>query len=166
LRVAVPVAVLLVGMTGSGPARSQGAEFAGRWVIAGAVIAPWADPPGGRDDTEEKRLVGRTVTFGARSVAGPEPLGCGPARYKTRTDPPDMIFEGALADPHGTGKPVDARPSARSLGMTTATVRTLETGCSEVSFHRFAPDTLVFGLNDRVYTMHRDTGRPARGNGS
>ena len=34
---------------------------------------------------------------------------------------------------------------------------TYDIGCSEFEFHALAPGALVFGLNDRVYTM-----RPAR----
>jgi len=46
---------------------------------------------------------------------------------------------------------------ARALGMTTRTVQTVETSCSEVAYHRLSPATLVFGLNNRIYTL-----RPAR----
>ena len=43
--------------------------------------------------------------------------------------------------------------------MTTPTVRTWETGCSEMLFHRFAPDTILFALDNRIYTMRRG-GKP------
>jgi hypothetical protein len=38
--------------------------------------------------------------------------------------------------------------------MTTPTVWTIETSCPQVAYHRFARDTLVFGLNNRIYTLH------------
>ena len=146
-----PTAILAVALLHALPASAQ--EFTGRWIIAKAAIAPWADPlqRGGR--AEERRLVGRTVTFGPRSVAGPAPLGCAHAVYSGHDDTPDLLFEGELAEPDPQGRPRDAAALARGLGMTTATVRTTETGCSEVAFHRLAPDTLVFGLNNRVYTL-------------
>jgi hypothetical protein len=104
---------------------------------------------------EEKRLVGKVVTFSARSVTGPAPLKCTKPVYATRDDGPEMLFEGSLAEPDQAGKPRDATELARKLGMTTPTVRTLETGCSEVAFHRFAADMLIFGLNDAIYRLHR-----------
>jgi hypothetical protein len=146
-----------------GPAAlAQPAEFAGRWVIAGATIAPWADPAGARDLSEVGRLVGQSVSFRARSVSGPEPLGCAGAVYVTRMDGPDMLFEGSLAEPDAAGRPRNARALARGIGMTTPTVRTLETGCSEISYHRLAADELVFGLNDHVYRMRRDPAGAAK----
>ena len=135
-------------------AQAQGAEIFGRWTIAKAVVAPWADPlqRGGR--AEERRLVGRTVTFAARSVTGPAPLGCQSATYSAHDDTADLLFEGSLAEPDVGGKPRDAQALARALGMTTRTVRTVETSCSEVAYHRLSPTTLVFGLNNRIYTLH------------
>jgi hypothetical protein len=64
-----------------------------------------------------------------------------------------MLFQGSLAEPGKDGKPRDAAALARQLGMTTATVVTYEIGCSEFEFHALTPGALVFGLNDRVYTM-------------
>jgi hypothetical protein len=137
-------------------ALAQGPVVPARWVIAKAVIAPWADPQQLGGPQEEKRLVGRTVTFGARSVTGPAPLGCAHATYKFHDDTPDLLFEGGLAEPDRAGTPRDAAALARGLGMTTKTVRTIETSCSEVAFHRLTPDTLVFGLNNRIYTLRPD----------
>ncbi len=138
---------------------AQDAAFAGRWQITGANLAPWAVPGRSDDKSEENRLVGRSVTFAPRSVTGPSPLACGKPRYETHDDAPDMLFQGGLAEPDDKGNPRDAEALARGIGMTTKTVLTLETSCSQVAFHRLAPDTLVFGLNDRLYTMHRVTAR-------
>ncbi len=146
-------------------ASAQPPEVAGRWVIAKAAIAPWSDPLQAGGPQEEKRLVGKTVVFGPRSIAGPSPLGCKHPVYTVRDDPPDMLFEGGLAEPDRSGKPRNAVALARALGMTTSTVRTVEIGCSEISLHRFAPDTLVFGLNNRIYSLRRvgsAKGPPAR----
>ena len=130
-------------------------EIAGRWVITKAAIAPWSDPQQAGGPQEERRLVGKSVTFSARSISGPSPLGCKHPVYTVRDDPPDMLFEGGLGGPDRAGKPRNAVALARALGMTTNTVRTVEIGCSEISLHRFAPDTLVFGLNNRIYSMRR-----------
>jgi hypothetical protein len=140
-------------LAGASAASAQPAGIAGRWVIARARLAPWADPLQAGGPQEERRLVGRSVTFGPHSVTGPAPLGCRHAQYVAHQDPPDMLFEGSLAEPDAAGKPRDATALARALGMTTPTVTTIETSCSEVAYHRFSATTLVFGLNNRVYTL-------------
>jgi len=144
---------LLIALAASA-ASAQNGNVLGRWVIAGAMMAPWADPLQRGGAEEERRLVGRTVTFGTNSVAGPSPLGCTHAVFRRREDTPDLLFEGGLAEPDALGKPRDPVALARGLGMTTPTVWTIETSCSEVAYHRFARDTLVFGLNNRIYTLH------------
>ncbi|MEO6341170.1 MAG: hypothetical protein ABIO39_14100 [Caulobacteraceae bacterium] len=149
------VQLVALSLASSPPAQAQPADFAGRWVIAKAAMAPWADGVVVGGPEEEKRLLGKTVTLGPRAVTAPQPVGCKPPVYTVRDDPPDMLFEGGLAEPDKAGKPRNAVALARALGMSTRTVRTLEIGCSEISFHRFAPDTLVFGLDNRVYTLHR-----------
>jgi len=154
-----PVAVVAALCVGPMSAvRAQGADILGRWMIASAALAPWADPLQRGGMSEERRLVGRTVTFAARSVTGPAPLGCPRATYRVHDDTADLIFEGSLAEPDARGKPRNAEALARALGMTTHTVRTVETSCSEVAYHRLSPTTLVFGLNNRIYTL-----RPAPG---
>lgn len=162
-RAAIRTALLVaVSLAPASQGLAQGGDIAGPWVIAEAALAPWADPlqSGGRE--EEKRLVGKVVIFGAHSVAGPAPLGCRHAIYAKHRDTADLLFEGELAEPDPEGKPRDPVALAHRLGMTTKTVLTVETGCSEVAFHRFAPDTLVFGLNNRIYTLHpaRSPARP------
>lgn len=136
-------------------AAANAPEIAGRWIITKAALAPWADPQQAGGPEEERRLVGKSVTFAAHSITGPSPLSCRHPVYTSRDDPPDMLFEGGLAEPDRNGKPRNAVALARALGMTTNTVRTVEIGCTEISLHRFAPDTLVFGLNNRIYSMKR-----------
>jgi hypothetical protein len=150
----------IVCLAGALAAHAQDAGgVAGRWVIAKAALAPWADPLQQGGPEEERRLVGRTVSFGPHSVIGPPPLGCPRAVYRVHDDTPDLLFEGGLAEPDASGRPRDAVALARTLGVTTRTVRTIETSCSEVAYHRLSPTTLVFGLNNRIYTLHPVTGR-------
>ncbi len=146
------IGAVCLGQAVAAPA--QGPAVAGRWIITGAQIAPWAYPLQRGGKAEERRLVGQSVVFAAHSVAGPSPLGCAHAVWSVHDDTPDLLFEGALAEPDARGRPRDAAALARALGMTTRTVRTVETGCSEVAYHRFSPTTLVFGLNNRIYTLH------------
>ena len=135
-------------------AQARGVDIIGRWVIAKAALAPWADPLQRGGPEEARRLVGQAVSFAPGSVSGPAPLGCRRATYKVHQDTADLLFEGSLAEPDRNGKPRNAEALARALGMTTHTVETVETSCSEVAYHRFSRTTLVFGLNNRIYTLH------------
>ena len=155
-RLAVVAALSLAGTSG---ALAQGSGVEGRWVIAKAALAPWADPLQRGGPEEERRLVGRTVTFGPNFVTGPPPLGCRRATYSVHDDTADLLFEGGLAEPDQAGRPRNAVALARGLGMTARTARTVETSCSEVAYHRLSPTTLVFGLNNRIYSLHPDPGR-------
>jgi hypothetical protein len=154
---AVPAILCLVAASAAHAQEAGG--VAGRWVIARAVLAPWADPLQQGGPEEERRLVGRRVTFGAHSVVGPPPLGCPHALYRAHDDTADLLFEGGLAEPDASGRPRNAVALARTLGMTTRMVRTVETSCSEVAYHRLSPTTLVFGLNNRIYTLRPAPGR-------
>lgn len=147
-----PVILGVALIAGSAHA-APGDGFEGRWEIATARLAPWADPQQAGGTEEERRLAGQTVVIGRDFVTGPSPLGCRHARFTSHSDTPDLLFEGGLAE-GPVGRRRDARSEARALGMTTATVRTLETSCSEVAYHRMSPMTLMFGLNNRIYILH------------
>ena len=130
-------------------------RFAGRWMIVSAVAAPWAShPQDSVNEAEAKRFVGQAMTIAAKSLSGPEPLGCAHATYAFRNTTADGLFEGALtAD--AAGKPADAAAAARALGVSAKRVRAMTASCSEVEFVLAGPDTILFGLNDRVFTAKR-----------
>jgi hypothetical protein len=131
-------------------------DFAGAWVIRSSTAAPWkeADNPVGA--TEDKHIVGKSVTFATNAVTGPSPIGCAKPVYKVDTVGPDMIFEGQLAEGKGGAKAPDAAASAAKLGFADPQhIETLDAGCTEVQFHLVKPGTLAFGLNDRMYLMTR-----------
>jgi hypothetical protein len=151
------LAALWLGAASAAPAQDTGLR--GPWMIAKAELAPWADPLQKGGAQEARSLVGRTVIFGPRSVSGPQPLNCPRAHFSTHDDTADLLFEGELAEPDRYGKTPDPVALARAIGMTTRTIRTIESGCSEVAYHRLSPDTLVFGLNNRIYYLHPKTGR-------
>ena len=151
MRIAL-IAAFCLGLIST--AHAHGVDVMGRWIIAKAQLAPWADPLQRGGQAEARRLVGRLVTFTPHAVTGPAPLGCARATYVVHDDTADLLFEGSLAEPDASGRPRDADKLARALGMTTRTVQTVETSCSEVAYHRFSPTTLVFGLNNRIYTLH------------
>jgi hypothetical protein len=64
------------------------------------------------------------------------------------------LFEGSL-NADGAGKPTDPVAAARALGMTQKTARGMTASCSKVEFYLVDPDTILFGLNNRVFTVRR-----------
>ncbi|HVO89849.1 MAG TPA: hypothetical protein VMV45_15010 [Casimicrobiaceae bacterium] len=141
--------------TSVSPHAADMSAFAGTWVIASEVVAPWADPgqPPGRE--EPRRLIGKQVRFTPARVIGPAPIGCAAPVYKVEDVGPDMIFEGELAE-RRDGTTPDALASATRLGFAHPDrIVTLDAGCTELQFHELRPGALAFGLNNRVYTMQR-----------
>ena len=136
------------------PAAAQ-ERFAGKWVIAGAVAGSWAkDPKDPADEADARRLVGQPMAIGAHFFRAPKPLGCANPKYVLRDIGADALFEGSL-NADGAGKPTDPVVIARALGMTQKTVRGMTASCSEVELVLIDPDTILFGLNDRVFTVKR-----------
>jgi hypothetical protein len=143
-------------MAGCFVGRAAAAErFFGQWAIAGAVTAPWAARAGdASDELEAKRLIGKRVEISAGALRAPAPLGCAKPTYAFHDRSAEMLFEGGLiAD--GDGKPTDPVVVARALGIEAKTSRVMTASCSEVEFVLLDPDTLLFGLNNRVFTMKR-----------
>jgi hypothetical protein len=105
------------------------------------------------DGAKVRRFLGKSIAIGPTVLRAPEPLGCARPTYAFRDATADTLFEGSLAD--GAGKPKDPIVVARALGMTGKTARGMTASCSEVEFFLVDPDTILFGLNDRVYTLKR-----------
>lgn len=128
--------------------------YIGTWKVAGAVTAPWADAERKPDKAELARLVGKTVTFKAKEIAGPPPFPCKPSHYKEIDYAADMIFQGAFDDMRSKDKSVEPDKIAVSLGFTGKSIKTLETGC-EIDFHFVDATTAEIGLNNYVYTLKK-----------
>lgn len=90
---------------------------------------------------------------------GPELLGCGQTETTVETLPFAGLFEGGLAgDPKDPAAAYDedkARKLALDLGFTAEPVPTLYQGCSEIGLHLRDATTLLFGLDNRIFTMKR-----------
>ena len=155
LRFAV-VGAVAAAIAGSASSQAAAQErFAGQWVIAGVVVGPWAsDSKDAGDEADAKRLVGKSLTIGAHVFKAPEPLGCAKPKYTFRDAAADTLFEGSL-NADGAGKPTDPVVVARTLGMNQKTARGMTASCSEVEFFLIDPDTMLFGLNNRVFTVKR-----------
>ena len=135
----------LIAMAFSLGARAQEA-FGGPWLIVKAEPAPWAEK-GAASDAEAKALLQKPVSILADKIEGPKPLLCRRLKYKVTSYTPDMLFQGGLTAPD---------KQAAALGFKGSSIKTLETGCeAEIDFHMVDEMTVLFALNDRVYTMTR-----------
>ena len=130
-------------------------SYIGKWKFTGAVVAPWADAKVRKPDEKERaRLIGKTITIGAKAIAGPPPFPCKGAHYAIKDYPADMLFQGAFDEMKRQDKSVDPNKLAASLAFKGASVKTLETGC-EFDFHFVDERTAEVGLNDYVYTLKK-----------
>lgn len=134
--------------------------FAGTWKITGAAHAPWEDPAHPMITDDEQRYDGKVVTISKDSIRGPDLLGCGKTEITVETLPFAGLFEGGLAedpkDPGGGDYDEDkAKKLALQLGFTAEPVPTLYQGCSEISLHLRDAGTLLFGLNNHIFTMKK-----------
>jgi hypothetical protein len=150
--VACVVACIEVAM--SGPAKSADLSYLGTWKISGAATAPWADPTQKPDRAQQAHLLGKTVVFKPKEIAGPSPFACKMPHYSESDFTADMIFQGALEEMRSKDKSVDPERLATSLGFMGKSIKTLGTGC-EFDFHFVDAATAEIGLNDTVYTLKK-----------
>jgi len=151
---AVSAVALWIACSTSAAAAGLG-RFAGNWVISSAVAAPWAkDPKDPADEADAQRLIGKPLAISAGFFRGPQPLGCNKPTYAFRSASADTLFEGSL-NADGADKPTDPVVVARALHVSAKITPAMTTSCSEVEFLLIGPDTMLFGLNNRVFSVTR-----------
>ena len=135
-------------------------RYAGRWTIARGDPAPWAGVDGAVDAAEVERLVGRHITFEAKRIRAPAPLGCADPHYALKDVPAEGLFQGGLAEygDHGA----DADTLATRIGFGKRPIATLDTGCAgPLEFHATGDGELLFALDNVIYRLRRDDARKA-----
>ncbi len=132
-------------------AHAQGI-FAGTWTIDKYADAPWKGMDSDNYPISDPKLyLHQTVVIDAGGISGTSPVKCAKPHYRIRAaDKPEDIFHNGLA----LGD-MNTASEARKIGITTKTVRTLATGCGDLEFHMAKPDTIVFGLPDRIFLLSR-----------
>ena len=146
--------VTVIAAASGSAAKAADASYIGTWKLAGAVVAPWADPKQKPDSAEMTRLVGRTIVFQAKQITGPPPFACKAPHYKESDVTADLLFQGAFDEMRSRNKSVDPDKLAASLGFAGKKIKTLETGC-EIDFHFVDAATAEIGLNDYGYTLKK-----------
>ncbi len=145
------LACLMLGAVAR-PCAAQGA-FAGNWDVVGQDPAPWVtNDPKAKPQAEVSLRKARLV-FAADKVVAPTWMGCKKPKFEMMELGFDSLFEGGLSDSsHGLSDP---KKAALKLGFTKEPVPTMVTSCSELLFHLMDKDTIVFALNNMVYTLKR-----------
>jgi hypothetical protein len=142
------IATVARGADGSkGPVPASLASLLGEWRIVGSVPAPWADAT----PAIAAIAIGARIRLAPERLEGPQPIGCGAARFERFEAPPEGLFEANLPDPE--------RDAAR-LGFHAGLVACVRAICANASldFHLVDPWTMVFGLDNRIYTLSRAPG--------
>jgi hypothetical protein len=153
MKAVVACFIACVALAPGTPAKAADPSY-GTWKVAGAVLAPWADPKQKPDSAEQSRLLGKTIIFRPKEIAGPPPFACRAPHYKESDFTADMIFQGAFEEMQSKNKSVDPDKLAASLGFVGKNIKTLATGC-EIDFHFVDATTAEIGLNDAVYTLKK-----------
>lgn len=129
--------------------------FLGTWTVVEAQPAPWvAKSPDKIDARSDPAIAHARIVVLSGRIDGPQPLGCRRPHYEVAQVPPEELFEGGLDDPD-RGM-TDPKAAATALGFPNTTITTLRPGC-DIEFHMVDSDTVLFGLNNMIYTMHRNS---------
>lgn len=138
--------LILALLTAAEPALAADA-LTGSWRFTHAAAAPWGAPLAGG-----ATLAGQTLILAPKRMQGPAPLDCGPARLEASAYPAEGLFQGNL--------PAPAKKQAQALGLGRFPVSGLRVTCGAgiFEFHRADADTLLLGLDNRVWTLSRAPG--------
>ena len=123
------------------------------WRFTHALPAPWGAPlPGAAD------LTGRTLTVTGNSVDGPKPFACKNASSELIQLPAAGLFQGIL--------PGDATRAALALGLIRFPLNSSSLRCDSgvFDFHYADADTVLIGLDNRVWSLSRAPGAKAAAN--
>jgi hypothetical protein len=121
--------------------------FYGRWLIAEAHPAPWYNPSDPGTAPFDDHLVGKSIVYSPRRIAGPRLFACRAPRYRMLEVGADYLFQGGLTAPTA---------QAMTLGFRGPRIATLVTGCAgAIDFHFIDGATALFALDNMVYTLRK-----------
>lgn len=150
----LPVALALIAALLSGlhcPLARCAEDWLGEWRVFRVQPAPWLAPntlpPVALKPGDRLRLL-------AQGIDGPEPLACTRGAIEALDTPAEGLFHGALTLP---------AVQAQALGLPAGSRPGLRIDCSSGSwdFHAADPETLLFALDQRIYSLSRAPGAQA-----
>jgi hypothetical protein len=149
--------LLIAAWTIAAPARAEDFPILGEWMIQKAIVAPWIGP---NADVAHLASLSRAHLnmivsfFPGRVVSKDSKIACTDVDYERTLLPPELIFQGSLPDP-------DQVEIAAGLGFPSGKIPGFDVDCgSSVQSYHFADrDTVLFALEDIIYTMDRQPGK-------
>lgn len=141
--------LVLIALGGLVCPKAWAHEAKGTWRVFRMQPAPWVD--------ESTPLAPSAITLGAHlvfrtdAVDGLAGLACTQPHYEDLTAPPPGLFQGNLTDPVR---------QAHDLGFASDAIASLRIDCDNLSFdvHFADADTLLFALDNRIYSASRASG--------
>ena len=148
LSIASPVSIATSQARRGGTAAPD--PILGRWRIVRSIVAPWVTQA--RIVDTHRDWIGRTIAFESSRVVAPGVIDCASATYTPTSMPAEGLFQGSLLAP--------ARDAAAALGLVAMPVRGTSLRCDAGLFeiHRADANTLLFALDDVIYTLDRSAG--------
>ena len=125
--------------------------FLGSWKVNDGVVGPWFDGSG-PSSAPDPQIAGHTINFTAKSASGSPVVACAKSIYTIKTVEPEYLFESSVPHP---------KEDAAKHGFKSEKILVLEVGCAsstgdmELSFPMVDNDTILLGLNNRVYSLKR-----------
>ncbi len=147
------VSLLIAVWAISLPARAEDFPIIGDWMIERAIVAPWvkANVDIARFTSLSRAHLHMIVSFFPDHVEAKDPeLACANVDYERTLLSPEQIFQGSLPNP-------DQVEIAAGLGLPSGQIPGFDVDCaSGVQPYHFADrDTVLFALDDIIYTMDR-----------
>jgi hypothetical protein len=130
------------------PTAAADSELLGSWRIARQQPAPWVQNDA---DVPPALPLGETLVLEPNRVRGPGALACTDVEYSRSEVPIEGLFQGGLRQ---------ATADAEKLGVGPDPLRGLSVTCDTglFEFHLADADSLLFALDNRIYTLSRAPG--------
>ncbi len=144
----VPFLAMLVLSVCTVISNANAHDLLGTWRVVRQQPAPWVVKT---DELFSALPLGSTVVFEASKVRGPGVLGCGDAHYEISNMPAEGLFQGGLPQPAA---------DAERLGLPAGATRGLSLRCDTglFEFHQVDASSLLFALDNRIYSLSRAAG--------
>ncbi len=129
-------------------------DIKGTWNVTKMEPAPWLAVKPDSSAYYAEELEDGIVVFGDDKVTSPITwMGCKKPKYETASVPFNSLFEGGLEDKErGLTNTAEL---AHKLGFTKEPVTSVTPSCSELTYHFADDNTLLFALDNVIYTLTR-----------
>lgn len=129
-------------------------SFKGTWEVTKREPAPWLDVHISMEPHYAKELDKAKLVFADDKLSAPLGwMACENPKYEVYVVPFKGLFEGGL-DIKDRGYNYTA-DTARKLGFTKEPVLSLTSSCGELIYHFADNDTMLFALDNVIYTLKR-----------